>query len=64
MTTLPYGYRWATIEDYDWTMDHPEWFELVRNDSDNYVIAVMWDCMIEFGMDHDHDHCIDCGSTF
>lgn len=65
-TEMPYGYRWMTVEEYaeydeavqaggrlwGWMKD-----EHVGRATDGGVtgLVVQWDCMIEFGMDHDHD---------
>lgn len=46
---MPYGYRWALPDekgrpDAEWVFD-----------GTSMDLAVPWDCMVEFGMEHDHD---------
>lgn len=52
---MPFGYRWAQREDMEWVSDHPDWFMTIDDGTALPGLAVKWDCMIEFGMDHDHD---------
>ena len=61
-TEMPYGYRWMTeveLEEYHaLDDDEPRWGWM----RDEYIglipgsgMIVQWDCMIEFGLDHEHD---------
>ena len=64
-TSMPDGYRWMTdeeITEYNATTDHrwgwmrDEYIGLVTTClSPAGQPVVQWDCMIEFGLDHDHD---------
>lgn len=61
----PHGYRWFTddeIREYNetpadrrigWMSDEYVGLVVLRNAPSRLVRQ--WDCMIEFGMDHDHD---------
>ena len=61
--TMPYGFRWLTadeVDEYNGTDDHRwGWMKYVavkattRDDNTAGYIRP-WDCMIEFGMDHEH----------
>lgn len=63
-TEMPYGYRWMTTEElvefhdtpkedrFGW-MNHVEIALIGQANSGDYIVP--WDCMIEFGMDHNHD---------
>ena len=51
MSELPFGYRWALEED----LNRRDGINVPMFGSLNIGFAVPWDCMVEFGMDHDHD---------
>lgn len=65
--TMPYGYRWATADEVEeflnsdrrWGKMREEYWVQVRvggTDDEPWTdLAIQWDCMIEFGLDHDHD---------
>lgn len=48
---MPYGYRWIAKSDFD------ERSEYALSKCKPFMggTIIPWDCMIEFGMDHDHD---------
>lgn len=64
--SMPHGYRWMTGDEIEQYNETPErrrcgW---MRDEHIGLVTTclnpvgdpvVKWDCMIEFGMDHDHD---------
>lgn len=67
-TEMPYGYRWLTSEEKEelacldpgerrWGWTNEEYFGVIVPTSDSNLAGYIrqWDCMIEFGMDHDHD---------
>lgn len=63
--SMPDGYRWLTDAEYDelWSThpkDYVGWMNHVAvkktdigDNTAGYIVP--WDCMIEFGMDHNHD---------
>ena len=48
--SMPHGYRWIVEEDFD----RSEAEQSLFRPHDGGTI-VPWDCMVEFGFDHDHD---------
>lgn len=60
---MPKGYRWATAEEAEYSTSSDfhlsNYMVQVRvggtDDEPQTDLAIMWDCMIEFGEDHDHD---------
>lgn len=61
--TMPYGYKWAEPEEVEAVTSGD--MHLARymvqvivggtKDEPQTDLAIQWDCVIEFGMDHDHD---------
>lgn len=62
---MPFGYRWMTSEEIaDYNAAESHRWGWMRDEYVGIVTTclapsgqpiVKWDCMIEFGMDHDHD---------
>lgn len=59
--TMPHGYRWLTQEEADEYADTDDhrwgWMKYVAICTNTFGVQEYtrpWDCMIEFGMDHDH----------
>lgn len=65
-TEMPYGYRWMTEDEIDeynnaterervgWMRPHYIGVVTTCLNPEGQPV-VQWDCMIEFGMNHDHD---------
>ena len=47
---MPHGYRWIVEEDFDRSEEVQALFRPFMGGT-----IVPWDCMVEFGFDHDHD---------
>ena len=60
---MPYGYRWALPDEVESVTSgdqHLAQFMVQvivggTEEEPETDLAIQWDCMIEFGMDHDHD---------
>lgn len=61
MSDMPYGYRWLTDDEQEQlaALDADErrwgWMRDEYHSTLDGKPIIQWDCMIEFGMDHDHD---------
>lgn len=63
-TDMPDGYRWMTVEEfdeYDQSTEEERRWGWKRDESVGRVtgevtgLVRQWDCMVEFGLDHEHD---------
>lgn len=61
--TMPYGFRWLCADEIEQFNSTPEnrrcgwmnYLAICTNTFNVWEYIRPWDCMIEFGMDHEHD---------